>query len=259
MKIDKIKTVDEYIKVFPMGKQTLLTNIRTAIREVAPHAEEGISYGMPAYKLGGKPLVYFAAFDKHIGFYATPTGHSAFKKELSIYKQGKGSVQFPLGETLPIELIKKIVKFRVQENTSSMKTTDKISITSTVNSDIKTVWKTWTKPEHIKNWNNASDDWHTTKAKNDLKVGGKFSSRMEAKNGSMGFDFGGTYDEVIPNKYISYTLDDGRKVTINFTETENGITVTETFEPESENPKDMQRQGWQAILDNFKRYVEAVN
>jgi uncharacterized protein YdhG (YjbR/CyaY superfamily) len=117
METDKFKTVDDYIASFPKEKQTLLLNIRKAIQEVAPKAEEGISYGMPAYKLGGKPLVYFAAFDKHIGFYATPTGHSAFKKELSMYKQGKGSVQFPLGETLPIELIKKIVKFRVQENT----------------------------------------------------------------------------------------------------------------------------------------------
>ena len=118
MKTDKFKTVDEYIASFPKEKQTLLQNIRKAVQEVAPKAEEGISYGMPAYKLSGKPLVYFAAFDKHIGFYATPTGHSAFKKELSMYKQGKGSVQFPLGETLPIELIKRITTFRVNENSS---------------------------------------------------------------------------------------------------------------------------------------------
>ncbi|MGB5437287.1 MAG: SRPBCC domain-containing protein [Maribacter sp.] len=258
MKPEKIKTVDAYVKSFPKEKQTLLQNIRKAIQEVAPQAEEGISYGMPSYKLGGKPLVYFAAFDKHIGFYATPTGHSAFKKELSIYKQGKGSVQFPLKEPIPIALVKKIVKFRVQENTQAMKATDKITISTTVNSDIKTVWKTWTKPEHIKKWNQANDDWHTTKAENDLRAGGKFSSRMEAKDGSMGFNFGGTYDEVVPNEHISYTLDDGRMVTIDFRETENGIAVTETFEPESQNPTDLQRQGWQAILDNFKEYAESM-
>lgn len=121
MKTDKFKTVDEYILSFSKEKQNLLQNIRKAIQKVAPQAEEGISYGMPAYKLAGKPLVYFAAFDKHIGFYATPTGHSAFKKELSIYKQGKGSVQFPLNEPIPFELIKKITAFRLKENTSKKK------------------------------------------------------------------------------------------------------------------------------------------
>ncbi|MGB5435471.1 MAG: SRPBCC domain-containing protein, partial [Maribacter sp.] len=104
----------------------------------------------------------------------------------------------------------------------------------------------------------ANDDWHTTKAENDLRAGGKFCSRMEAKDGSMGFDFGGIYDEVVPKEHISYTLDDGRKVTIDFSETENGIAVSETFEPEGQNPTEMQRQGWQAILDNFKEYAESM-
>lgn len=138
-----------------------------------------------------------------------------------------------------------------------MKTIDKITLTTIVNSDIDTVWKTWTEPEHIKNWNNASPDWHTPKAENDLRKGGKFSSRMEAKDGSMGFDFGGTYDEVVPNKQIKYTLDDGRKVNITFAKTDEGVSIKETFEPESQNSVDMQRQGWQAILDNFKKYIES--
>lgn len=138
-----------------------------------------------------------------------------------------------------------------------MKAKDKIKITATVNSDIDNVWKTWTEPEHIKHWNNASPDWHTPRAENDLRNGGKFITRMEAKDGSMGFDFGGTYDEVLPNKNIRYTLDDGRKVDINFVETNEGISITETFEPESQNPEDMQRQGWQGILDNFKKYLES--
>lgn len=138
-----------------------------------------------------------------------------------------------------------------------MRETDKVTIVTTVSSDIDTVWKTWTEPEHIKNWNNASPEWHTPKAENDLRKGGKFSSRMEAKDGSMGFDFGGTYDEVVPNKQINYTLEDGRKVNIVFEETDNGISITESFEPESQNSVAMQRQGWQAILDNFKKYVES--
>ncbi|MEP6845918.1 MAG: DUF1801 domain-containing protein [Panacibacter sp.] len=106
-------TIDEYINAFDAGTQKLLKQVRKVIKETAPGAEESISYGMPAYKLNGKPLVYFAAFKNHIGFYATPQGHSAFAKELAKYKQGKGSVQFPIDEPLPLDLIKKITKFKV--------------------------------------------------------------------------------------------------------------------------------------------------
>ena len=108
--------IEEYIKKYPKSIQELLQEIRATIRRIAPSAEESISYGMPAYKLYGKPLVYFAAYKNHIGFYATPTGHSAFAKELSKYKQGKGSVQFPLDQAMPLYLISKIVKYRVKEN-----------------------------------------------------------------------------------------------------------------------------------------------
>lgn len=138
-----------------------------------------------------------------------------------------------------------------------MESTDKIVVSATVKSDMDTVWNTWTNPEHIKKWNNPSPDWHTPKAENDLRKGGRFSSRMEAKDGSMGFDFGGTYDEVIPKKRIAYTLDDGRKVEISFENTDSDIKIVETFEPENQNSTDMQRQGWQAILDNFKKFVES--
>ena len=110
------KNTDEYIESYPEDVQELLKKVRTAIRKMAPDAEESISYGMPAYKLNGKPLVYFAAFKNHIGFYATPTGHEEFAEELSKYKQGKGSVQFPIDKKLPLDLISKIVKFRVKEN-----------------------------------------------------------------------------------------------------------------------------------------------
>lgn len=111
-----INNVDEYIENFPKDIQLILQKIREVIKNNAPEAEESISYGMPAYKLNKKPLVYFAAFKKHIGFYATPTGHQAFAEELSKYKQGKGSVQFPINEPMPLDLIVRIVRFRVEEN-----------------------------------------------------------------------------------------------------------------------------------------------
>lgn len=115
MKTD-FKSVDEYIQTFPQEVQTLLEKVRTTILKNAPEAVESISYGMPAYKTFGKPLVYFAGYKKHIGFYATPTGHTEFSNELSNYKQGKGSVQFPVNHPIPYWLIEQIVIFRVKEN-----------------------------------------------------------------------------------------------------------------------------------------------
>ncbi len=139
-----------------------------------------------------------------------------------------------------------------------METTTKQSITveTTVKAPIAKVWEYWTKPEHITKWNNASDDWHTTKAESDLREGGKFSSRMEAKDGSFGFDFVGVYDKVKENELIEYTIGDGRKVKITFSN--NGIEtkVVETFEAENTNSIEMQKGGWQAILDNFRKYTE---
>lgn len=110
------ENVDEYIANFAEETAEILKKIRSAIRKSAPEAEEKISYGMPAYKSNGKPLVYFAAFKNHIGFYATPNGHEAFAAELSKYKQGKGSVQFSLDSPIPFDLIEKIVRFRVEDN-----------------------------------------------------------------------------------------------------------------------------------------------
>lgn len=115
---EPLRTVDEYIGSFPQETQKALQKIRKIIQKFAPEAIESIGYGMPAYKLNGKPLVYFAAFKKHIGFYATPNGHAAFAEEFSKYKQGKGSVQFPLEQPMPVELIEKIVRFRVGQNSS---------------------------------------------------------------------------------------------------------------------------------------------
>lgn len=110
------KSVDEYILTFHEETQIILRKIREVILKYSEGAVESISYGMPAYKLNGKPLVYFAGYKNHIGFYATPTGHSKFSKELSKYKQGKGSVQFPINQPIPLDLIKRIVEFRVKEN-----------------------------------------------------------------------------------------------------------------------------------------------
>jgi len=132
-----------------------------------------------------------------------------------------------------------------------------IIIKSTVEASIDKVWEFFSEPEHIKQWNHASEDWHTTVAENDLRAGGRFLSRMEAKDGSFGFDFSGTYDEVKTNELITYTLDDERKVNIIFTSLENEKTeIVQSFEAEDENPVEMQQAGWQSILDNFKNYTE---
>ncbi len=120
-----IKSVDDCIATYPPSTQKLMKQVRATIKKAAPKAEELISYGMPAYKLNGKALVYFAGYKNHIGFYATPTGHREFKTELAKYKQGKGSVQFPIDEPMPLKLIEKIVKFRVKENNAKAKLTKK--------------------------------------------------------------------------------------------------------------------------------------
>ena len=138
-----------------------------------------------------------------------------------------------------------------------MEAKNMIVIEALVNRAPERVWEFWTKPEHIMQWNNASPDWHTPHAQNDLRPGGSFSSRMEARDGSMGFDFGGIYDDVIPYEHISYTLGDGRRVIVNFEPEGGGTRVRESFDPESENPAEFQKAGWQSILDNFKKYVES--
>lgn len=132
-----------------------------------------------------------------------------------------------------------------------------ITVEATIKAPVEKIWKYWTMPEHIKQWNKASDDWHTPYAENDVRTGGKFLSRMEAKDKSVGFDFGGVYDEVKDHKLIAYTIGDGRKVKIIFSGDKNKTKITETFEAENQNPVEMQRSGWQAILDNFKKYTEA--
>lgn len=140
-------SVTEYIKAFPKEVQSRLIQIRETIKATVPDAEESISYAMPAYKLNKKPLVYFAAYEKHIGFYATPTGHSAFTKELSKYKQGKGSVQFPLNEPLPIKLIEKIVKFKAKENRGKAVILKTKKAVSTTDKDIQTYHKALSKED----------------------------------------------------------------------------------------------------------------
>jgi uncharacterized protein YndB with AHSA1/START domain len=137
--------------------------------------------------------------------------------------------------------------------------TDKaITIETLVNADITKAWEYWTAPEHIVKWNFASDDWHCPKATNDPVTGGKFSATMAAKDGSMSFDFEGTYDDVILHKRIAYTLADGREVNVLFESKGNETLVTEIFDPESVHPHDFQKAGWQAILDNYKKHTESI-
>jgi uncharacterized protein YndB with AHSA1/START domain len=141
-----------------------------------------------------------------------------------------------------------------------METTEKTAITveATINAPVSKVWQYWNAPEHITKWCSPSDDWHAPHAENDLRVDGAFKTTMAAKDGSFSFDFGGVYTKVQENKVIEYTINDGRKVQIIFSANGNETKVTETFDPENMNPVDFQRAGWQAILDNFKKYAETV-
>jgi uncharacterized protein YndB with AHSA1/START domain len=132
----------------------------------------------------------------------------------------------------------------------------KITVETLVKADLNKVWRAWNNPEDIKQWNAASDDWHTTQSTVDLREGGKFSARMEAKDGSEGFDFEGTYTRVLPRQRIEYRIADGRGVEIEFSERAGGVLVKETFEAETENAPELQRQGWQSILDKFAQHVE---
>jgi uncharacterized protein YndB with AHSA1/START domain len=134
---------------------------------------------------------------------------------------------------------------------------DKITVETTVNAPIQKVWELYNDPKHVTRWNNASEDWHTPKAENDLTVGGRFSYRMESRDGSEGFDFSGVYEEVEKEQHLSYIMDDGRRVRVNMSSnSDNETKVTIAFDPENENSMEMQEQGWQAILDNFKKYAE---
>lgn len=133
---------------------------------------------------------------------------------------------------------------------------EKIVLKAKVKAPIEQVWELFTQPSHVTQWNAASEDWHTTKAENDLRDGGRFSLRMEAKDGSFGFEFAGTYTSVMQPNVIRYTLDDQRKVEILFSSQGTETNIVQSFEPEQQNPPEIQQMGWQAILDNFKKYAE---
>jgi uncharacterized protein YndB with AHSA1/START domain len=133
----------------------------------------------------------------------------------------------------------------------------KITVETVAKSKLSKVWQAWNNPADIRQWNTAQDDWHTTRSTVDLREGGKFLARMEAKDGSQGFDLEGTYTRVVPQKTIEFRMSDGREVQVEFVERAGGVLVRETFDAETENPPELQRTGWQAILDNFRRHVEA--
>lgn len=133
----------------------------------------------------------------------------------------------------------------------------KITVEAVVNAKLNQVWDAWNNPADIEQWNAAQDDWHTTRSRVDLREGGKFASRMEAKDGSEGFDFEGTYTRIVPNRTIEYRMSDGREVKVEFVERPDSVLVKETFDAETENSPELQREGWQAILDSFSRHVEA--
>lgn len=132
----------------------------------------------------------------------------------------------------------------------------KVTVQTVIQAPVEKVWRYWNEPDHITKWNQASEDWHAPRSENDLRVGGKFTTRMEAKDGSMGFDFGGVYDVVNVHEAIGYTMDDGRRADITFVDQGDATKVVETFDAETTNPVEMQQAGWQAIMDNFKTYTE---
>ncbi|MDH3244506.1 MAG: SRPBCC family protein [Saprospiraceae bacterium] len=134
----------------------------------------------------------------------------------------------------------------------------KITVQTTISKPADIVWELWTKPEHIIHWNFASDDWHCPRAENDLQPDGRFMWRMEAKDGSMGFDFSGTYEEILSKRLIRYRMDDDRIATIHFEEDDDSTRIIEIFEAEGMNPIELQKAGWQSILNNFRKYVESL-
>jgi uncharacterized protein YndB with AHSA1/START domain len=135
----------------------------------------------------------------------------------------------------------------------------KITVEKSIVGTRDQVWEAWNNPDDIKQWNAASDDWHTPRSTVDLREGGTFTARMEAKDGSVGFDFTGTYTRIVPNETIEYRMEDGREVKVEFIEQGDSVLVRETCDAETENPADIQRHGWQSILDSFARHVEAQN
>ena len=141
-----------------------------------------------------------------------------------------------------------------------METSQKtITVTAIVNVPVEKVWKFWNEPEHIKGWAFASDDWHAPAAENDLSIGGKFRTTMAAKDGAVSFDFSGTYTDIQPQQLIAFEIEDGRTVEIVFSSNGNETEIKESFEAENTNPIEMQKEGWQAIINNFKKYVESIN
>jgi uncharacterized protein YndB with AHSA1/START domain len=146
----------------------------------------------------------------------------------------------------------------VIKNKMDLKEKEWITVEAIINVPIKKAWELWTSPEHIVHWNNASKNWHTPKVENDLREGGKFLFKMEAKDGSFGFEFEGIYTEVKTNELIAYKMEDDRQVKINFTSEGNETKITESFETEEINAIDLQHKGWQSILNNFKKYAEGI-
>lgn len=133
---------------------------------------------------------------------------------------------------------------------------NKIKVEATVEAPVDRVWECWNLPQHMVKWNFADPSWHCPRAENDLRVGGRLKSRMEARDGSFGFDFEAIYDQVVDGERIVYTMLDGRQASTTFEPRGSGTHISTVFDPEGQNPPEMQRQGWQAILDNFRRYVE---
>ena len=242
---------DEYVKNVDVSSRKVLDDIREFTLELVPEAELVISYGIPTFKFNGKNLIHFGAFKEHLSFFPGPFVIETFKERLSLYKISKGTIQVPYSESIDFDLLKDMISFRVKELKGF------VVVGALLKKPVKEVWYDWTDVDEVVNWNFASDDWACPNAMNDLRPEGSFIYRMEAKDGSVAFDFSGYYKEIREEEFISYTLNDGRLVEIDFRSVPSGTWIMEAFMPEGENSVDRQREGWQSILNNFKKYVES--
>lgn len=248
-----------YIQGFEGEIHHKLQELRSLLTTHAPEAEERIAYGIPTLWAGGN-LIHYGAGKNHIALYPASKAIEVFRDRLTPYHTSKGTIRFPLGQDLPIPLILDILHFRQEELQRELLRKNqgkKLTVRVEVEAPLERVFQAYTTPSEIKAWNQASPEWHCPKATLDLRVGGEFHSTMAAKDGSASFDFWGTYTLVDPPHALAYTMGDGRKATIAFKEGKKKTQVKVVFEAERENPLELQQQGWQSILDSFRRHLES--
>lgn len=241
---------EEYRESVPDEGKTILDEIKDIGLSLVPNGDLTINYGVPTIKLGKKNVFHFGAFKEHWSFFPGSSVIEVFKDKLEGYKVSKGTIKVPYGRDIDVSLFKDMILARLKEIEGF------IVIGSLIKKPIDVVWNAFISEADIVNWNYASADWFCPEAKNDFRVGGVFNYRMEARDGSFGFDFSGEYVDIREKEFISYVLGDGRRVEVSFRSIDEGTWLEEAFIPEKENSLDMQRVGWSNILENFRKYME---